>query len=57
MDKKPGSIIKVTKDCMEVQTGDGILSLLEVQLEGKKRMEIDAFLRGCQVEEGTILRR
>lgn len=56
-DKKPGSIIKVTKDCMEVQTGDGILSLLEVQLEGKKRMEIDAFLRGCQVEEGTVLRR
>ncbi len=55
-DKKPGTVTKVTKDSMEVQTGEGILSLVEVQLEGKKRMEIDAFLRGCQVEEGTILR-
>lgn len=56
-DSKPGTITKVTKDCMEVQTGNGMLSLVEVQLEGKKRMEVDAFLRGCQVEEGTTLYR
>ena len=30
--------------------------LEEVQLEGKKRMEADAFLRGCQVTEGTMLK-
>ena len=54
-DYQVGCIIKVTKDCMEVQTGQGVLSLLEVQLEGKKRMEVDAFLRGYQVEEGTFL--
>ena len=42
---------------MEVQTGQGVLSLLEVQLEGKKRMEIDAFLRGFQVIQGSFLRR
>ena len=53
---RPGCIIRVTKDCMEVQTGKGVLSLLEVQLEGKKRMEIDAFLRGYNVEQGTFLR-
>ena len=40
---------------MEVQTGNGVLSLLEVQLEGKKRMEVDAFLRGYHVDEGTFL--
>ena len=51
---EPGQICKVTKDSLEVQTGEGILSLLEVQLEGKKRMEVDAFLRGYQVEEGTL---
>ena len=56
-DNKPGTVTKVIKDSMEVQTGDGVLSLLEVQLEGKKRMEIDAFLRGCQVEEGTRMSR
>ena len=49
---QPGQIAKVTKDTLEVQTGDGLLSLLEVQLEGKKRMEMDAFLRGYKVEMG-----
>ncbi len=50
-----GTILRVDKNVLEVQTGDGVLSLLEVQLEGKKRMEIGAFLRGCSVQEGTIL--
>ena len=52
-----GCIYKVKKDSMCVQTGDGALSLEEVQLEGKKRMEIDAFLRGNAVEEGSFFRR
>lgn len=50
-----GCIIHVGKGEMEVQTGKGVLSLLEVQLEGKKRMEIDAFLRGYHVDEGMFL--
>lgn len=50
-----GCIIHVDKGTMEVQTGKGVLSLLEVQLEGKKRMEVDAFLRGYSVEEGKLL--
>ena len=50
-----GCIIHVGKGQMDVQTGNGVLSLLEVQLEGKKRMEVDAFLRGYHVEEGTFL--
>jgi len=54
-DAKPGCVCKVAKNSLEVQTGDGVLSLEEVQLEGKKRMEADAFLRGYQVEEGTLL--
>ena len=40
---KPGTIVKVTKNEILVQTGAGMLSLLEVQLEGKKRMSVDAF--------------
>ena len=50
-----GCIIRVDKGAMEVQTGKGVLSLLEVQLEGKKRMEVDAFLRGYHVEQGVFL--
>ena len=52
---EPGCVISVTKNSMEVQTGEGVLSLLEVQLEGKKRMQIDAFLRGYSVNQGSCL--
>lgn len=55
-DCQPGCIAKVGKKELVVQTGEGALSLLEVQLEGKKRMEAGAFLRGYPVEEGTLLK-
>lgn len=51
----PGTVVHVDKNEMVVQTGDGQLALLEVQLEGKKRMDAGAFLRGYSVEEGTRL--
>lgn len=54
-DAKPGTICKVGKNELFVQTGEGMLELLEVQLEGKKRMEVSAFLRGYEVEENTVL--
>ena len=53
--EKPGCVSKITKDGLEVQTGEGVLSFLEVQLEGKKRMDAGSFLRGYQVEVGTLL--
>ena len=30
-----------------------MLALSQVQLEGKKRMDADAFLRGCHIEAGS----
>ena len=51
----PGSIARVTKNEIFVQTGDGVLCLHEVQLEGKKRMKVHDFLLGCKVEEGEVL--
>lgn len=47
-----GTIIKADKKDLWVQTGEGILALNEVQLEGKKRMPVDAFLRGYIIEQG-----
>lgn len=49
-----GTILACEKNSLLVQTGEGILSLKEVQLEGKKRMSIDAFLRGCPLEKGMV---
>ena len=50
-----GEIIKVSKNEILVKTGKGTLSLQEIQLEGKKRMTVDAFLRGYNLECGTVL--
>lgn len=56
-DAAPGCIVKVSKDSIVVQTGEGLLELLEVQLEGKKRMSVEAFLNGYDVEEETYFKR
>lgn len=52
---QPGQIVSAEGGKLLVQTGEGQLSLSEVQLEGKKRMPVDAFLRGYTVEAGTSL--
>lgn len=52
---QPGQVVSADSGKLLIQTGDGQLSLLEVQLEGKKRMAADAFLRGNTVEAGTVL--
>lgn len=51
----PGTIVEVTKRTLKIQTGDGVLSVLELQPEGKKRMPVDAFLRGYPAAEGERL--
>jgi len=52
---EPGVVIEVRKDSLAVMTGDGLLIIKELQLEGKKRMTADAFLRGYQITAGTKL--
>ena len=42
---RPGQV-KIVKDRLFVKTGDGMLELLSVQPAGKRRMDVDAFLRG-----------
>lgn len=39
------------KTFLKFQTGEGSLSILELQLEGKKRMQIGDFLRGYNLEK------
>lgn len=56
-DGEPGEIVEVGKNHVYVKTGKGLLELKEIQLEGKKRMEMEAFLRGYSLEKGAILRK
>ena len=51
---EPGTVVRVDKDCFSVQTGAGLLVVKEVQIPGKKRMAVDAFLRGYPMKEGLV---
>ena len=51
----PGTVVSENPKAIRVACGAGILALLEVQAEGKKRMGTDAFLRGTKVPAGTVL--
>jgi len=52
----PGTVLKTDKERFYVKTGNGILAVTEVQIEGKKRMGAGAFLRGYNLTAGTVLR-
>lgn len=53
--EKPGTITGVTGNEIAVQTKEGTLILTEIQMEGKKRMSVQAFLRGFELEKGIVL--
>ena len=54
--KEIGEIIKADKNGLILQCKDGQLSLLEVQKEGKKRMDYKSFVNGNQNLLGKILK-
>ena len=56
-DQEAGTIVKVEKDSFYVQTGEGLLKIEELQLQGKKRMDVGAFLRGNHLKYGEILKK
>ncbi len=53
---KPGEVCGFEKNALLIQTGDGILSVSEIQAPGKKRMPAGDFLRGARMEPGTLLK-
>ena len=53
--KAPGTVLQADAKGFRIQTGEGILKIDTLQMEGKKRMDAQAFLRGYTVEEGMIL--
>jgi len=51
----PGTVVSTAGGRLLVQTGSGRLQINVLQLEGKKRMDTAAFLRGFQLEAGAVL--
>lgn len=52
---EPATICAADNEGILIKTGDGILALLEIQLEGKKRMPVKEFLMGNHIDIGTVL--
>ncbi|MCD8195070.1 MAG: methionyl-tRNA formyltransferase [Coprobacillus sp.] len=50
-----GTIIQASKQGLYLQVSDGVLSLLSLQLEGKKRVDYLSFINGHQDLEGKVL--
>ncbi len=53
--KKPGTVLDITDEGIVVGTGEGRLLLTEIQLESRKRISADKFLRGYPIPAGTQL--
>jgi methionyl-tRNA formyltransferase len=51
----PGTMVSQKGAGLKVAAGNGWVHLLDVQMENKKRMPIEDFLRGYQVQAGTFL--
>ena len=49
----PGTIVDVTRDAIEVATGDGCIALTELQAEGRRPMSTRDFLAGRAIQPGT----
>ena len=52
---KAGSVIEIDKESFTVACGEGAIEVLEVQLEGKKRMSAGDFLKGSTLNIGQEL--
>jgi methionyl-tRNA formyltransferase len=53
---QPGTIVYAQGDRLEIACGNGTaLCVTDLQLEGKKRMGVEEFLRGAAFPEGEII--
>ncbi|HRF14899.1 MAG TPA: methionyl-tRNA formyltransferase, partial [Bacteroidia bacterium] len=49
-----GKIISDNKSFLNIATSDGIISIKELQIEGKKRMSVEDFLRGFSINDYAV---
>jgi methionyl-tRNA formyltransferase len=51
----PGEVIKSDSGILRVATGNDSLDILELQIEGGKRLKAEEFLRGRRIRDGSVL--
>ena len=51
----PGTVTAVSKEGIEISAGGSTLVAEIIQMPGKKRVEVKEFLKGNNIEIGTVL--
>ena len=51
----PGVVTGEAAGTLRIAAGNGYVLLKEIQIEGKKRMTVRDFLRGCRIDPGQVL--
>jgi len=52
--KEGGIVLQRTNETLLVGTGNGAVSILEIQQEGKRRLGVEEFLRGYAIKAGEL---
>jgi methionyl-tRNA formyltransferase len=50
----PGVVLERTESTLVVGTGNGAVSIIEIQQEGKRRLGIEEYLRGYSIKDGEL---
>ena len=53
---KPGEVIKLGQDFIEVACGQGNIKIMKLQIEGKKILPAEEFIKGVKIPVGTIFK-
>ena len=53
--EKPGTIVAVSSEGIDIASADYIVRIKEIQISGKKRMPVGEFLKGNVLEIGKVL--
>lgn len=55
-DKLNGTVLRASAEGVDIAAGNGVLRVTQIQMPGKKRVEIKEYLKGNIIEIGTVLR-
>ncbi len=50
----PGTVFNIAKDCFYVSCGEGSIKVLDLQIEGGKKMSAKDFINGFKIHEGEM---
>jgi len=52
----PGTVLNVSRDAIQVATGEGQLAILQLQAEGRRPMTVREFTAGNPIRQGAVFR-